>query len=151
VWPFLLILNLLIAPLCAIAQTNAEDYFHGGAQNYIFGDKKKAATEIYTGLKMYPTDEKLNAVAKLLQKKDPEDQNQSKKNQQNQDQKKDQDKQQQQQQKQNQKSEQQKKDEEKARQEQAKKEQEQKEKEQQAGKRTTRMIRTNRRPPPSYA
>jgi outer membrane biosynthesis protein TonB len=132
VWRFLLILNLLIAPLCAIAQTNAEDYFHGGAQNYIFGDKKKAATEIYTGLKMYPTDEKLNAVAKLLQKKDPEDQNQSKKNQQNQDQKKDQDKQQQQQQqKQNQKSEQQKKDEEKARQEQAKKEQEQKE--QQAG------------------
>jgi Mg-chelatase subunit ChlI len=125
VWRLLLILSLLIAPGWAIGQTNADDYFHSGAQDYIFGDKKKAATEIYTGLKVYPSDLKLNAVAKLLQKKDPEDQNQSKKNQQNQDQKKDQ--QQQQQKQQNQKSDQQKKDEEKARQEQAKKDQEKKE------------------------
>jgi outer membrane biosynthesis protein TonB len=131
VWRFLLILSLLTAPLWAIGQT-ADDYFHNGAQAYIFGDKKKAETEIYTGLRMYPTDPKLNAVAKLLQKKDPKDQDKSKNSQQNQQQNKDQ--QQQQQQKQGQKSDQQKKDEEKARQEQAKKDQEKKEQQAQANK-----------------
>jgi Ca-activated chloride channel family protein len=128
VWRFLLILNLLTVPAWAIGQT-ADDYFHSGVQDYIFGDKKKATTEIYTGLRLYPTDSKLNAAAKLLQKKDPEDQNKSKNSQQNQEQNKDQ---QQQQQKQGQKSDQQKKDEQKARQEQAKKDQEKKQKEAQA-------------------
>src|SRR5665213_1761849 len=123
VWRFLLILSLVTTPFWAMSQT-ADDYFHSGAQDYIFGDKKKAATEIYTGLRTFPTDTKLNAVAKLLQRKDPEDQNKSKNNQQDQQQKKDQQKQQQQQQ--GQKSDQQKKDEEKAQQEKAKKDQEKK-------------------------
>jgi len=119
VWSFLLILSLFAAPLWAIGQT-ADDYFHKGAQYYIFNEKEKATKEIYTGLQTYPTDPKLNAVAKLLQKKDQKDQ----KNQNQQ--------QQQQQQQQDQKSAQQKKDEEKARQEQAKKDQEKKEQQAQA-------------------
>src|SRR5580658_6234848 len=87
----LLILNLLLlAPILAIGQTNAADYFHKGVQYYIFGEKTNAAREIYTGLRAYPTDQPLNAAAKLLQKKDPEDQNKSKNSQQNQ--KQDQDK-----------------------------------------------------------
>jgi Ca-activated chloride channel homolog len=133
VWRLLLILNLALAPVWAMGQTNAGDYFHKGVQYYIFGEKSNAMREIYTGLRTYPTDPPLNAAAKLLQKKDQEDQNKSNKSQQNQKQdqdKKDQkDQKDQKQQKQDQKSEQQKKDEEKARQEQAKKDKEKKEQE----------------------
>jgi membrane protein involved in colicin uptake len=132
VWRILLILSLLTTTVRAIDQS-ADEYFHSGVQDYIFGDKKKAATEIYTGLRVYPTDAKLLGAAKLLQKKDPEDQDKSQSNKQDQQQKQDQQKQQQQQQ-QGQKSEQQKKDEQKARQEQAKKDQEKKEQEAQANR-----------------
>ncbi len=128
-WRILLILSLFTVPVWGI-DLSADDYFHSGVQDYIFGDKKKAATEIYTGLRLYPTDAKLTAAAKLLQKKDPEDQNKSQSNKQDQQQNKDQ----QQQQKQGQKSDQEKKDEEKARQEQAKKDQEKKEQEAQAAR-----------------
>jgi hypothetical protein len=124
VWRRLLILNLLLAPVWAIGQTNADGYFHKGAQYYIFGEKTNAMRAIYTGLRSYPTDPKLLAVAKLLRKK--EEQSKPKSGQQNQQQNQDQ-KDQKNQKQQDKKSEQQKKDEEKARQEQAKKEQEKKE------------------------
>ena len=90
VWRRLLILNLLLAPVWAFGQTNAEGYFHKGAQYYIFGDKPAATKAITNGLQLYPTDEKLNAVARLLLKKDPEDQNKSKSGQQGQKQNQDQ-------------------------------------------------------------
>jgi outer membrane biosynthesis protein TonB len=131
----LLIISLLLAPAWAFGQTNALDYFHRGAQYYIFGDKTNAAKSIYTGLRMYPTNQQLEAVAKLLQKKEQQDQNQSKNNKQQQDQQKQkQDQKNQQQKKQDQKSEQQKKDEEKAKQEQAKKDKEKQQQQEQADK-----------------
>jgi hypothetical protein len=129
VWRLLLIISLLSAPAWARGQQNADDYFHGGVQDYIFGDTKKAKTEIYTGLRLYPTDPKLTAATNLFRPKPPEDQNQPKDSQQKQQQDKDQQQKQQQQQKQGQKSDQQKKDEEKAKQEQAKKDQEKKDQE----------------------
>ena len=131
-WRLLLIISLLTVPAWASGQQNADDYFHGGVQDYIFGDTKKAKTEIYTGLRLYPTDPKLTAATNLFRPKPPEDQNQPKDSQQKQQQDKDQQQKQQQQQKQGQKSDQQKKDEEKARQEQAKKDQEKKQQEAQA-------------------
>jgi len=113
VWRLLLILDLLLTPGWAFGQTNADDYFHAGAQNYIFGDKAEAKKAIDTGLSIYPTDEKLNAVARLLLRKDPENQNQSKNSRQNQKQnqdQKDQKNQQDQQQKSDQQNQQDKKD-----------------------------------------
>ncbi len=89
-WRLLLILELLLAPGWAFGQTNADGYFHAGAQNYIFGDKAEAKKAIDTGLGIYPTDEKLNAVARLLLRKDPENQNQPKNSPQNQKQNQDQ-------------------------------------------------------------
>jgi outer membrane biosynthesis protein TonB len=132
VWRILLLVNLLVAPIRAIAQS-ADEYFHHGAQYYIFGEKDKAKTEILTGLQMYPTDPKLNAVAQLLKKKESqEDQKNSKKDQKQQNQKDQQQQSGKQDQKQDQKSEQQKKDQEKAQQEQAKKDQEKKDQQAQA-------------------
>jgi Ca-activated chloride channel homolog len=128
VWRSLLIINLLLAPVWTFAQTNADDYFHKGAQYYIFGEKTNAVRAIVNGLRVYPQDTKLNAVAQLLKRKDPEDKNQQKKNQQGQ--KQDQD---QKQQDQGQNSDQKKKDEEQAKKEQEKKEKD-KEKEQQQAK-----------------
>ena len=68
-------------PLCAGAQ-NAEDYFHGGAKSYIHGQKDKAKEEVSNGLKQFPEDVKLNAMAVLLQK--PEEKKQQQQQQQDQ-------------------------------------------------------------------
>jgi hypothetical protein len=134
VWRLLLLVNLVLLPILAVAQS-ADDYFHNGAQYYIFGEKEKAQKQIVTGLQLYPADPKLSAVAQLLKKKD--EQKQQNKQGKNEQQKKDQQSQQQESQqqqsaqqdkdKEGQKSEQQKKDEEKARQEQAKKDEEKRE------------------------
>jgi hypothetical protein len=74
-------------PLCAGAQ-NAEDYFHGGAKSYIHGQKDKAKEEVSNGLKQFPEDVKLNAMAVLLQK--PEEKKQQQQQQQDQQQQKEQ-------------------------------------------------------------
>ncbi len=140
VWRILPSLSLLLAPMWALAADSPDNYFHAGVQDYIFGEKEKAKTEIGTGLQIYPEDPKLNGAWKLLQKKEQENQQQQNKDQKNQDQKdkkdqKDQQQNQQQQQdqkQQQQKSEQQKKDEQKAKQEQARKDQEKREQEAQA-------------------
>jgi len=88
VYKLALIISLFVAPLCLAAQT-AEDYFHGGAQYYIWGDKAKATNQIYTGLQKFPTDPLLNGLAELLKKEEQKQQQQQ--NKQDQD-KKDQDK-----------------------------------------------------------
>ena len=62
-------ISLLIAPFCLGAQT-AEDYFHGGAQYYIWDQKQKAMTEVVTGLKRFPDDPKLNGMVELLKKQE---------------------------------------------------------------------------------
>jgi Ca-activated chloride channel family protein len=67
-----------------------DDYFHGGATNYVFGEKEKAKDQIVTGLQQFPSDPKLNQLFALLKKKEEQ------KQQQQQQQKNDQDKDQQQ-------------------------------------------------------
>lgn len=71
-WPLalLLLVNFAVLSACLAAETTntADDYFHHGAQDYIFGDKKAAMTQIVTGLQQYPTDPKLNGVIKLLRR-----------------------------------------------------------------------------------
>jgi len=120
--------------LVLCAQT-AEDYFHRGAQFYVFGEKTNAVVEVATGLQKFPDDQKLRALAEILAKEE-EEQKQQQQQQQNQDQKnQDQQKQQQDQQQANQdrKNEQEKKDQEKKDQQQAQSSGDQKDKEDQKG------------------
>jgi Ca-activated chloride channel family protein len=49
---------------------SADDYYHNGAQFYIFGENAKAKEEVETGQRRYPNDPKLNELAALL--KQPE-------------------------------------------------------------------------------
>lgn len=110
----------------------AGDYFHRGAQHYIFGEKEKAKTEITTGLQKFPEDPELQKMAVLLLKEEKENQSQSNKNQEkdNKDkQKQDSEKNQQDQQKQDQ----QKQDQQKQNQQQAKNDKDKKEQEKQSG------------------
>lgn len=82
-------ISLFLAPLCSSAQT-AEDYFHGGAQFYIWGENQKATNQIYTGLRKYPDDPLLNGMVGLLKKKEeqkqPQQQSQQNQSEQKQDQ-----------------------------------------------------------------
>jgi len=94
----LLSISLLVAPVC-FAADKAGDYFHRGAQFYIWGKKQEAKNEVVTGLKLFPDDVQLNGLAGLL-KKEEEEQQQQQQNQQQQDQQKDQSKQDQNQQQQ---------------------------------------------------
>jgi len=57
------------------AQT-ASDYFHRGAQFYIFGKKQEAKNEVITGLRLFPDDQQLNAMAALLKKEEQQQQQQ---------------------------------------------------------------------------
>ena len=136
-----LIISFTAIPLWLGAQT-ADDYFHGGAQHYVFGEKQKAQEQVVTGLQQFPQDEKLNALMVLLKKeeeqKQDQQQQQQKENEQKQDQKKDEQKSQQQNkpeqnkdQKQQQQQEQQKPE---NKEQQDKKEQEQQQQQQQAQK-----------------
>jgi hypothetical protein len=106
-----------------MAAETADDYFNYGAQDYIFGEKEKAKTQILTGLQQYPQDPKLNGVIRLLQRKEqPPPPNQSKPKNGEKGEKQDQ-------KDQSGQSAQQKKDQDKEKQDQAKKDKEQKEKE----------------------
>jgi hypothetical protein len=81
-----LIISLLLSSLPVLAQ-DAEDYFHGGAQSYIWGDKEKASTQIFQGLEKYPTNALLNGMAAILMKQEEKQQQQQKNQQQQQNQK----------------------------------------------------------------
>lgn len=96
-YKILLSVSLGIAPLCFGAQT-AEDYFHGGAQSYVWEKDREAKTNILTGLRLYPSDPLLNGMAGLLKKEEKQQQQNQQQDQQKQDQQKQQDQQQQQQQ-----------------------------------------------------
>jgi len=126
---YVVITGLIVLPLWLRAQT-AEDYFHGGATNYVFGQKEKAKEQVTTGLQHFPSDAKLNGLFTLL-KKEEEKQQQQQKNDQNKDQQKNQDSQKQNSDQkkdgqQKQQSNEQKKQEEKKKQEQAKNKSDQK-------------------------
>jgi hypothetical protein len=76
----------------AVAQS-AEDYFHGGAQNFIHADIQQAISEVQAGLNQYPDDPKLNALMQMLkeeQEKQQQQQQQNQNQQQQQDQNQDQ-------------------------------------------------------------
>jgi len=66
---------LLAFPVRAGAQP-ADEFFHGGAQSYIQGQKEKAKEKVTSGLKQFPEDAKLNAMAVLLQKQEEKQQQQ---------------------------------------------------------------------------
>ena len=88
----LLSLSILAVPVC-FAADNAGDYFHRGAQFYIWGKKQEAKNEVITGLKLFPEDAPLNGLAGLL-KKEEEQKQQPQQQQQNQQQSQDQQKEQ---------------------------------------------------------
>jgi len=129
---------MTVLPRGVWAQT-ADDYFHGGATNYVFGEKEKSKEQIVIGLQHFPTDPKLNGLFALLKKEEEQKQQQQQqqdqqKNDQNKDQKEKQDQnknsQQNKDEQQKQQSNEQKKQEEKKRQDQAKKSNQKKEEQQ---------------------
>lgn len=66
----------LLSAAGAFAKT-AEDYLHGGASRYIQGRIQEAALEIEEGLRLFPNDPKLKALAgQLKQMKDQKKQDQ---------------------------------------------------------------------------
>src|SRR4029077_2030422 len=87
----LFIISLLALP-CRAQTDSADDFFHRGAQFYVFGEKQKAQSEVTSGLEKYPRDAMLSSLAELLKKEEEQkEQNKDQQNQQNQqnDQKKD--------------------------------------------------------------
>jgi len=90
VYRILISISLVLGALSVAADT-AQDYFHRGAQYYIWSQKQKATNEIFTGLSLFPTDPQLNALAALIKKEEEQRQKQNQENQQkdpsNQDQK----------------------------------------------------------------
>jgi hypothetical protein len=107
VYKVLLSINLCFIPVALRAQPptpalpqRAQDYFHRGAQYYIWNQKQKATNEIFSGLQLFPTDPQLNGLAQLLKKEEQEQkqqQQQQQQDQQDQQSKQDQNQQQQQQ------------------------------------------------------
>src|SRR3954470_6204280 len=85
----LLTASMTVLPRGVWAQT-ADDYFHGGATNYVFGEKEKSKEEIVTGLQHFPSDPKLNGLFALLKKEEEQKQQQQQQQEQKNDQKKDQ-------------------------------------------------------------
>jgi Ca-activated chloride channel family protein len=61
----------------------ADDFFNGGAQLYISNNIPAALEKTEGGLKLYPNDEKLQKLEKLLKQQQQKQQNQSQKSQQN--------------------------------------------------------------------
>ena len=57
----LILTSLWLLPALLHADT-AEDYFHRGAQKYVFGKKQEAKAEIVEGLQKFPNDERLQQV-----------------------------------------------------------------------------------------
>src|SRR5687767_10147131 len=93
----LIVLSLLAVALPGWADT-ATDYFHRGAQFYVFGEKQKAKAEVETGLMLFPQDKDLHELAALMKKEEEQQQQQQQQNQQQDQQDQQQNSQQQQQQ-----------------------------------------------------
>jgi len=74
--PLLISLSLLLAAQRASAQS-ADDFFHGGAQAYISNNVAVARQTVDSGLKLYPDDEKLQKLDKLLKQQQQSQSSQS--------------------------------------------------------------------------
>lgn len=82
--------SLLLALPDAFAQT-AEDFFHGGAVNYLSNNIPAALAVVSNGLTLYPNDIKLKKLEELLKQQNQQQQQQQQKDeQQKQDEQKDQ-------------------------------------------------------------
>ena len=123
-YKILLSVSLGIAPLCFGAQT-AEDYFHGGAQSYVWEKDREAKTNILTGLRLYPSDPLLNGMAGLLKKEEKQQQQNQQQDQQKQESPQQQQAEQQKQQEQQQQAEQKKQEQQQAQQAEQKKQEQQ--------------------------
>jgi len=120
-----LVVSLSTGPV-VFAET-ADDFFHGGAVNYLSNNIPKALEVVTNGRALYPDDIKLKKLEELLKQQNQQQQQQQQKNeQQKPEEKKDQ------QSKQDQKEEQKKTDEEKSQRQADKREQEEKPDQQQA-------------------
>jgi hypothetical protein len=69
VYKILLHASLYCLPILLEAQT-ATDYFHRGAQFYIHNQKQRATNEIFTGLRLFPDDAQLKALAGLIKQEE---------------------------------------------------------------------------------
>jgi Ca-activated chloride channel family protein len=81
--------SLLLSWQVSFAQT-ADDFFHGGAVNYLSNNIPKALEVVTNGLAVYPNDVKLKKLEELLKQQQQQRQQQQKDEQQKQDEKKDQ-------------------------------------------------------------
>ena len=52
----------------------ADDYYHRGAQHYVFGEKEQAKTEVTTGRRLFPNDPKLSQLAGYLKEEEKKEQ-----------------------------------------------------------------------------
>ncbi len=93
----LISLSLLLTWQKALAQlAPADDFFHSGAQAYISNNIPAALERTETGLKIYPNDEKLQKLEKLLKQQQQQQSQQDQKQQDKKDQQQKQDQKQQQ-------------------------------------------------------
>jgi Ca-activated chloride channel family protein len=74
--PILASLNLLLLATPAANAQTADDFFNGGAQFYISNNIPAALEKTESGLKLYPNDEKLQKLEKLLKQRQQSQQNQ---------------------------------------------------------------------------
>jgi outer membrane biosynthesis protein TonB len=134
-WPLALALGLLLLALTDARAQTPDDYFHGGAQNFLSNNIPGALEVVTNGLQRFPEDQKLQKLYELLNQQKQQQQNQQDQKQQEQD-KKDQQKQEQKQdqQKQDGKQDQQSKNDQQQKDKEAQKQKEQDKKDQQQPK-----------------
>ena len=71
----LLVLSLLALARIALGKT-APEYYHEGATNYVHGKWSQAKSAVTNGLSLFPRDEKLLALSKLLENQQSQQQQQ---------------------------------------------------------------------------
>jgi AAA ATPase containing von Willebrand factor type A (vWA) domain len=75
--PILLGLSLLLAARASGAlASNADDFFHGGAQLYLSNNIPLAITNVERGLRLFPNDTKLKKLEELLKRQNEQQQSQ---------------------------------------------------------------------------
>jgi outer membrane biosynthesis protein TonB len=114
-------LSLLLLTMPGVWAQTADDFFHGGAQEYLSNNIAGAKTTVTNGLLRYPEDKKLKKLYELLNQQQQQNQPDQQKQQQDQQKKDEEKKKDQQQQQQQAKNDQEKKDQQKQQEEQKKK------------------------------
>ncbi len=76
VWPLALTLGLLPLALTDARAQTPDDYFHGGAQNFLSNNIPGALEVVTNGLQRFPDDRKLQKLHELLNQQKQQQQNQ---------------------------------------------------------------------------